>query len=96
MWYQIVFLGKIFFNIIFLRYFLKDGKKFINRSKSTANLFWFRIWYDIIFFILCVFAYRYYLAHNGITEHIKSVKEVIAIIFPVAIKESIVFWVCVR
>ena len=42
-WYQIVFFFKIFFDIVYLRKFLKDGKRFMNRSKSTTKLFWFRI-----------------------------------------------------
>lgn len=74
---------------------MKNGEKYLNRSRSLTKLFWFRIWYDAIFFLLVVFLYRYYRVSRGIISECKSVYELTAIIFPVAIKESLVYFICV-
>jgi hypothetical protein len=84
---MVLFFFKFFFDVLYLSFCI--GKKFINRSSSTAFLFWARIVYDLTTMGSVMLFYKFAVE----TEKTKSVVDISwsYIIIPKGIVEFILF-----
>ena len=90
--YQVMYFIKFFIGIFYLVICFDDKK--LNRSHSTGCLFWFRVFFDIIFFGGLLFANRYIIVFSD-EENAKVGNVRFAIIISKVVIETILYKISV-